>query len=480
MSVDMRKGPSVAIIGAGFSGSLMALHLLRGGPPDLRVLLIERRGGFGPGLAYGACGPEHLLNVRVGNMSAFPDDPGHLAGWLCRGGRAVHPSTFITRETYGRYVTDLILQTVGAADGANRLLLAYDEAVSVARAPAGLTVQLAMGNAHEVDAVVIAAGNAPPNPLPDVGLEQLPGGIYADDPWAAAVGKCLDPAAPVLLLGTGLTMIDMAVSLGAANHQGPIVAISRRGLTPQVHGRFAQLPAAGPEPPSMRLSQMVHWVRQRAAEVGWYEAVDALRPVTHAIWTRADLATRRRFLRHLRPWWDVHRHRVAPATAELIGEMRSSGRLKVLAGRITQTSAEDEGARIAWRPRGGVAVESFHVTRIINCTGPGAARSEASDPLFRDLLQRGLARIDPMGLGLEVDGQCQLIGRDSRPDPLLYAVGPITRGSFWETVAVPDIRNQVAAVAARLVERLACRSERGDLRPAPVPDAKRRSRDRPG
>ena len=454
----MRKGPSVAIVGAGFSGSLMALHLLRSGPPDLRVLLIERRGGFGPGLAYGACGPEHLLNVRVGNMSAFPHDPGHLAGWLCREGRTVHASTFITRETYGRYVTDLILQAVRTADGADRLLLVHDEAVSVVPTTTGLTVQLAMGNAHEVDAVVVAAGNAPPSPLPDVGLEQLPSAIYADDPWAAAIGESLDPTAPVLLLGTGLTMVDMAVSLEAANHRGPIVAISRRGLTPQVHGRFAQLPVGAPEPSSGQLSQMVRWVRRRAADVGWYEAIDALRPVTHAIWARADLATRRRFLRHLRPWWDVHRHRMAPATAELIGKMRSSGRLQVLAGRITRTSAGAGGAQIVWRPRGGAHDETFRVARIINCTGPGAARSEARDPLIRDLLQRRLARIDPMGLGLEVDDLCRLIGRDDDNASRLYAVGPLTRGSFWETVAVPDIRNQVAAVAGRLIERLACRA----------------------
>jgi uncharacterized NAD(P)/FAD-binding protein YdhS len=451
----MRRRPSVAIVGAGFSGALMALHLLRKGPPDLRVLLIERRGGFGPGLAYGACEPEHLLNVRVGNMSAFPDEPDHLARWLSGQGRTVQSSTFITRETYGRYVADLILQAVRSADGADRLLLAHDEAVAVVRTANGFTVQLAMGNAHDVDAVVIAAGNLPPTPLPGVGLEQLPATVYAEDPWAAGVRESLDAAAPILLLGTGLTMVDMAVSLSAADHKGPIIAISRRGLTPRAHGRFAPLPVGAPEPPSTQLSRMVRWVRQRVAAVGWYEAIDALRPVTHAIWSRADLPTRRRFLRHLRPWWDVHRHRMAPPTADLICEMRSSGRLRVLAGRISQTSAQDGGAQVAWRPRGGGEDETLSVARIINCTGPGGARSEARDPLFRDLLQRGLVRIDPMGLGLEVDDRCRLVGRDGRPEPRLYAVGPITRGSFWETVAVPDIRNQVAAVAACVIEHVA-------------------------
>jgi uncharacterized NAD(P)/FAD-binding protein YdhS len=449
----MRSGPSVAVVGAGFSGSLMALHLLRSGPPGLRVVLIERRGGFGPGLAYGACEPEHRLNVRVGNMSAFPDQPDHLAAWLCEHGAPAHVSEFISRQTYGRYLSDLILQAVGSVEGAERLVLARDEALTVTTAPAGAAVRLGMGNDHQVDAVVIAVGNLPPSPLPGVGLEELPPAVYAADPWAPDAWADLDPAAPVLLLGTGLTMVDVAVSLESRGHRGEIIALSRRGLIPRAHGRFAPLPSAAALPP-MRLSQLVRWVRRRAGEVGWRQAIDDLRPATQALWRRADLSTRRRFLRHLRPWWDVHRHRMAPAIAGRIGEMRSSGRLTVLAGRILSAAPRGGGAAVTWRPRGRLADSRFDVARVINCTGLGGPPSEARDPLVTDLLQRGEARLDPLGLGLEVDSQCRLIGRGGEPNPQLYAVGPITRGSFWETVAVPDIRNQVAAVAMCVSEQL--------------------------
>lgn len=200
---------------------------------------------------------------------------------------------------------------------------------------------------------------------------------------------------------------------------------------------------------------MLRAVRRRAAEVGWWEAVDALRPSTQAIWRLADIDTRRRFLRHLRPWWDVHRHRMAPAIADRIEAMRSSGRLRVFAARIGQTAARPAGVDVTWRPRGGLALERLRVARIVNCTGAGAATSEARDPLIRALVDQGAARLDTLGLGLEVDGECRLIGRGGEADPRLYAIGPITRGSFWETNAVPDIRNQVAAVAARIGAQLA-------------------------
>jgi uncharacterized NAD(P)/FAD-binding protein YdhS len=250
-------------------------------------------------------------------------------------------------------------------------------------------------------------------------------------------------------------MVDVAVSLATRGHRGQILALSRRGLIPRAHGRFSPLPTKGPDPQPMRLSHMVRWVRHRAAEVGWWEAIDSLRPVSSAIWRRADLATRRRFLRHLRPWWDVHRHRMAPAIADRIGEMQSSRRLTILAGRVTRTAPRAAGVDITWRPRGRRVDEHLRAARIINCTGPGGSPAEASEPLILDLLARGDVRLDPLELGLEVDGQCQLVGQSGKPDARLYAVGPITRGSFWETVAVPDIRNQVATVAARIAEQIA-------------------------
>ena len=442
---------SVAIIGAGFSGSLLALHLLETGPPDLRILLIERTPGFGPGLAFGGRDPEHLLNVRVGNMSAYPGRPRHLLDWLAgHGGGPVDPAAFITRETYGRYLTSMLRRVIEGSDGAQRLMLVPDEAVSLERIAGRLRLTVAMGQVFDIDAAVLAVGNPAPAPLPGIGFENLATDLYAADPWAPAALDNLDPAAGVLLLGTGLTMVDVATSLEARGHRGPIVAISRRGLTPRRHGGAAPITSSGAGVPQGSLSQLLHRVRRQSAAVGWREAVDALRPATQAIWRRASLAERRRFLRHLRPWWDVHRHRMAPAVAERIEAMRREWRLTVAAGRILKVEPDGEGAKVTWRPRGGEHAQSLTVGRIINCTGPAGDPSGVASPLIRGLIERGEARVDPLRIGLEVDAHGRAIQADGSPNPQLFAVGPITKGSFWEIVAVPDIRNQVADLAVRL------------------------------
>jgi uncharacterized NAD(P)/FAD-binding protein YdhS len=191
-------------------------------------------------------------------------------------------------------------------------------------------------------------------------------------------------------------------------------------------------------------------VRRQAEAIGWREAVDPLRPSTQAIWRRASLAERQRFLRHLRPWWDVHRHRMAPAVADKIEAMRREWRLTVAAGRILKVERDGDGVRVAWRPRGGKHVQWLDVGRIINCTGPAGDPTSVDSPLIRGLVERGEARIDPMLIGLDVDAHSRAIQGDGAPNPELFAVGPITKGSFWEIVAVPDIRSQVADLAVRL------------------------------
>ena len=453
----MHTRPAVAVIGAGFSGTLLALHLLQVGPPDLHIALIERTPGFGPGLAYGAQNPLHLLNVRVGNMSAWPDRPDHLRQWLAgqAGGEAVDPADFISRGTYGRYLASMLHAAVRGPQGAHRLVLVHDEAVGLERRAQGVRLTLAMGRVLDFDAAVLAIGNLPPAPLPGMGLDALPAAVYAADPWAARSLEDLEPDASVLLLGAGLTMVDVTLALEARGHRGPILALSRRGLAPHRHGGFTPIPTTAPPVVSSPLSQQLRQLRRRAGEIGWRATVDALRPATQAIWRSADIAERRRFLRHLRPWWDIHRHRMAPAVADRIERLRGEGRLTLAAGRIVRIEAEGEGATVTWRPRASTREVVSNVARIVNCTGPAGDPSRSSDPLLRGLLHSGAARADALGLGLEVDEQGRVVDAAGKADPRLYAVGPITKGAVWEIIAVPDIRNQVAELATRLVPLLA-------------------------
>lgn len=443
--------PCIAIIGAGFSGSLLALHLLKAGPSDLRISLIERSPGFGRGLAYAAQNPRHLLNVRVGNMSAWPRDPGHLEAWLAaRSGTDDGHRGFISRGTYGDYLASMLQEAVRGPDGAQRLLLEHDEAVAIQPCEGRLRLVMAMGRSFDVDAAVLAVGNLAPAASPEPGLDDLPADLYAPDPWAPRTVEGLAEDAPVLLLGSGLTMIDIAIALDAAGHGGPVTALSRRGLAPRRHSGLPPLTAAAPEASHGPLSARLRRFRRRAAEIGWHEAMDELRPAVQAIWHGASFDERSRFLRHLRPWWDVHRHRMAPAVANWVEHRRRDGRLGVKAGRIIGAQANLGGVEVTWRPRGQSNDETATYARIINCTGPGADVSKAVDPLLRGLVEAGALRGDPFGLGLDVQDDGRVLDADGRADAPIYAVGPITRGAFWEITAVPDIRNQVAVLAERL------------------------------
>ena len=441
--------PSVAVVGAGFSGALLALHLLKLGPADLQVSLIDRAGGFGRGLAYATRNPRHLLNVRVGNMSAWPDDPGHLADWLAGEGEHADPAAFISRETYGGYLSAQLREAV--SDGvAGRLLLEHDQVIDIARAGDRLTLTLALGRTLEADAAVLAMGNLPPASPRGAGFETLPAGAYAADPWDPAALEDLGAVAPVLLLGTGLTMVDVAIDLEARGHRGPILALSRRGLVPRRH-HGAPHAASLRLPPAEPLSTRLAAFRWRAAAVDWRVAIDEVRPATQDLWREAGEAERRRFLRHLRPWWDVHRHRMAPQIADWF---EAHPRLSVAAGRLRSIAAEPALVRVDWRPRGSATDATVRVARIINCSGDGTDLARTRDPLLRRLVDSGAARLDPLGLGLDVDAKGRVLDADGQADPALWAVGPLTRGALWDITAVPDIRAQVAAVAADLAASL--------------------------
>ena len=271
---------------------------------------------------------------------------------------------------------------------------------------------------------------------------------WVDDPWSGGL-EGLGPKDVVFLLGTGLTMVDVALTLEATGFRGRIVALSRRGLAPRVHGlREPMVPAC--EDLVAACLPMLRRVRARSAEAGWRSAVQELRTVTQWLWGEADLAERRRFLRHLRPWWDVHRHKLAPAVGAAIETMQAEARLAVAAGRLVSVEAVEGGAEISFRLRGQGRVEQLRAARMVNCTGPETDIARAGEPLLSALLAAGRIRQDALRIGVEVDGDCRAIGADGTASETLSVIGPVTRGTFWESVAVPDIRTQAARVAERL------------------------------
>lgn len=434
---------SVAIVGGGFSGALLAINLARHGGPS--TVLVEKRANFGAGVAYDAANVAHLLNVRAGNMSALPDQPAHFAEWLA--GQGGDPAGFAPRRMYGAYLAGLLTQAAAAAG--ERLMLKPGHVVGIQPGARGVLLRLADGSAIAADVAVLAMGNLPPHPPAGLDPQSLGPDLFVNDPWARSPERGLTDADTVLLVGTGLTMVDVAISLVDSGFGGRLVALSRRGLLPREHA-----PTAAPPPLTARPrggpTGLLRSVRTDAATLGWRGAVDRLRPHTQDLWRGAAPAEQRRFLRHLRPWWDVHRHRLAPDVAARIAGFVAEGRLEIAAGHPLAFAARDGGVDATWRPRGADAPETRHVRRVINCTGPLGDLGRSTDPLLVSLIDAGLARPDAHRLGLDVDPDCRLIGADGAPHARLRAVGPMTRGAFWEITAVPDIRLQVWDLARRL------------------------------
>jgi len=429
--------PTVAVIGAGFSGLLTALHLLRA-PSAPRVMLLERGPVFGRGAAYSTDNPDHLLNVRVEHMSAFPDQPKHFVEWLAHKESWSAHSGFVTRGCYGDYLQDMLRQAIAEAPP-GRLLLEADQVMRLVRLPGGWRLHTQMGREIEAQAIVLATGLLAPETAP--GAEALLGSpAYVADPWS---GKPAAPAgAEVLLLGTGLTMVDVALQLAAKGQR--LTALSRRGLVSKTH---ALNPAPAPAPPPLGSPrQLTRRLRGAAQGQDWRTAFDALRPHVQDIWAGWSLAERRQFLRHLRPWWDVRRHRLAPTVARRVATLQKHGDLTVRAGRVLAFTEGSGRVAVDWSPRGTHEVRRLTVDLVVNCTGPAGDLTRTDDPLFINLAAQGRVRPDPCRLGIEVDSLARPVGRDGHVDPSFFAVGPLTRGAVWEMTSVPDIRLQAARV----------------------------------
>ena len=375
-------------------------------------------------------------------MSAWQDDPAHFARhFAAQGGDA---RGFAERRLFGAYLRAML----GEAVDAGQVQIADATAVGATRDSHGWRVALDSGEAVSARALALAVGNQEPEPIRVLAEA---GERYVNNPWGsdarAAVRALVEGNGSALLVGTGLTMVDLALSLDAAGHRGRIVALSRRGLVPRAHADFDPAPVDRDQVPSGDLRGLWRWLRRRSAEVGWRAAIDSLRPHSQALWQALDDPQQRRFMRHGRPWWDVHRHRIAPEVAATIHRLIADGQLEIVAGRIVAATPAEAGVDVTIRRRGAERGSTVHVDYVFNCTGPLHAIERTRDRLLGGLLERGDVRPDRLGIGLAVDGR-------SRAGSRLWALGPLTKGRYWEIIAVPDIRAQAAAVAEDIAREL--------------------------
>jgi uncharacterized NAD(P)/FAD-binding protein YdhS len=458
--------PRIAIVGAGFTGTLLAVHLLREAKTPLTIHLIEQHGWFGRGVAYSTGNPSHLLNVRVANMSALPDEPADFLLWLWRfdynvDGLPIPPSghAFVPRSVYGAYLEDTLIAACKAAAPGVECRLRAVEAIGVRQGHDRHLLSFRGDAPMAFDRVVLCVGNLPPTLPPCETVGRLDRPRYIADPWHEPELTDIPPEAPVAIIGTGLTAVDVVLSLLDQGHRGSITALSRRGLLPQRHAEtrpYHDFMANEPAPESLlelfaRLRAEIRVAE--AAGFDWRSVIDAFRPHAERCWRALPQPERRRFLRHVRPYWEVHRHRMAPQSARRLWNAFRSGQLARRKGRLVAITEDEADLVLRYRSRDG-SMHNLRATHVINSSGPQFDISRIEQPLVKSALEQGLARPDPLGLGLEVTSDFELVGAEGKSVPGLMALGPLARGDCWELTAVPELRSHCARAGRMLAAQL--------------------------
>ena len=449
---DFASSPHVVVIGAGFSGLMTAVNVRRLSREPLRLTLVHEPAIVGRGIAYGTRRPEHLLNVAARNMSAFPDLPDHFLGWLrTRSELELVPERelrerFIPRLIYGDYLKSLAHHYLADATWVR------GQAVAVS---AEGTVTLADGQTIQADRVVLATGNEPPAALPGAEtLEGHPG--WVGNPWSVWHERLPALGGTLVLLGTGLTTVDAVLTIRALGWQGDMHAVSRHGWLPHAHFRGIEYPEF--PPPDVDLAALglrglqalmeEHCTRLREKGANPAIIVDKLRPFTQRIWQRFSREEKQTFARELAARWNVLRHRIAPEVHAQVASAQLTGQLRVHAANIERVEAAGERVRVHLSEGGPLEGDL-----VVNATGPQTRFSQTRSVLLQRLLNDGLVVPDELDMGVRVDADHVALTAGGERSPVLLALGPLLRGTYWETIAVPELRGQALRVAETLLGR---------------------------
>lgn len=456
----------VIIIGGGFAGAATAIHLLRKADQPLEIVIIEPRATLGAGLAYSTDDPAHRINVPSDKMVVLADQPMAFTQWMERVGRRANDPAgedetgyhYSRRFDFGAFMADLLAQSLADGPAGSTLTHLCARADQVTLGSTGATVTLGSGKVYAADKVVLAMSHARPAPPVSLGqgVAEHPG-FYAN-PWDNERLAAIAPDAMVLVLGTGLTMVDVVSGLLARGHRGPIRAVSRRGLLPRGHAAFGpvDLLPATQNPTSvraaLRLARLLVAEHHRAGR-DWQLAIESLRASASDIWQGWGVPDQRRALRQLRAFWDVHRFRIAPQLAARIAAAQASGQLDIRRAACVGISATGKSLTVALQRRG--QLETVMPDALVLCTGPNADITRRDCSLLQTLFTTGDGRPDPHRLGLDVDAALRLRTRAGQGQPALHAVGPLTRGVEWEVVGVPELSAQADRLAGILLADLA-------------------------
>jgi uncharacterized NAD(P)/FAD-binding protein YdhS len=430
---EAQPATRVVVVGGGAAAVVTAAHVVRSASPEHRVHVhvVGAEPDLGPGVAYRTPHPRHTLNNYAARLSAVDGDPDHLLRWCARRGVPAVPTTFLQREVYGRYLREVFTEIDVPAGSA--LSRTQDTVRDIVRTGEGLDVHLAGGWRIAADKVVLALGVPPP--ASDPALDAL-GDRYHPDPWVPELAERVGDAAEVLVLGTGLTMVDVVTELHDALPMARFTAASRNGLLPAAHRRGNQRLHDTFHPGVGTLEAVRRRVQERIAEISevggdWRDVVDSVRASANDLWRGLSPEEQEEFVGRLARRWETARHRMPPDQADLVTRLRRSGRLRV--------TTVDE-------------VDPHAYDVVVNATGPAPVPTRGWNRLVDTLLDRGTIRPHRLGLGLDLDVHGRVVDAQGRVDADIYAVGVARRGLEWEVSAVPDLRSQAARLADHVRE----------------------------
>lgn len=450
------KSLVIAVIGGGFSGVMVAVHLLLNATRPLVIKLIDSQEVIGQGVAYGTDKKCHLLNVPASNMSAFADNSEHFLHWLHNQGFSeIDATTFVPRQIYGQYIQAVLNEALLNAPAWVKLERYRTEAISL-NVGNNVNISTKSGEIIECDRAVLALGNFKSGNPPVNDSTFYESKRYVQWVWSKNWLEKLPVDESVLLIGSGLTGLDVVLSLHQQGHKGKIHIVSRRGLQPQVHKATSPyhsfLKAESPQTIRALVRDVRTEVKLAASRsIDWRPVIDALRLETQALWQNLSLKEKRRFLRHVRIYWDVHRHRVAPTVAQVLTELTQNRQIISYAARIQAYQEDADGVNVVIRKRGS-GEETLRVGLVVNCTGPQSNYRRIEHPLVQQLLESGLIRPHEVNLGLDVAANGAVIDAAGNISEQLYTLGPPEIGQKWETIAVPELRKQAQELAEELLK----------------------------
>ncbi|GLQ96746.1 FAD/NAD(P)-binding protein [Dyella mobilis] len=449
----------VAIVGGGAAGATLLSELLeRPLPQPLHLDWYTGGGPLGRGVAYGTRSERHLLNVRAASMGMFASRPGGFLEYAQKRDARVAGTDFLPRCWYGDYLEGETASALARAksNGHDVRVVPYDVDAIV---PENDGVTLLQGESTtRVDAAVLALGALTPRPLPGIEDDALASGRYVTLPWQLlADAKPDDQTHNVLVIGLGLTAVDVIVELAAKWPNAQFTAISRHGVLPEVHQTSASLPYEDSDEliETMRdapdIRTWVHLLREAVEHTDdWRRVVDSLRPHTASLWGLLPQQDRSRFLRHARWAWERSRHRLPPQVARLVAGLEKDGRLKRIRGHVHGVALTGHGLSMTFLPKGESAERTLDADLVVQSVGLETDVRRTQHPLLQQMMTNSHVRSDPFGLGIDANAKGHVL-HDGKAWPRLFAIGSLLRGALWESTAMPEIRQQARQLAEQLL-----------------------------